>query len=64
MEEVLSLEDIERIRTLREKLSFLELQKYAGELELKNAILQIYLKYKLGEKDKIEESTGKIIREE
>lgn len=56
----LSQEDLLIIRQSRQKVQILELQKYAAELELKNAILQVYVKYQLSEKDTIEETTGKI----
>jgi len=63
-EEFLSQEELSSIRALRQKLQVLELQKYIAELEVKNAILQVYLKHKLTEKDTIEEATGKITRQE
>ena len=63
-EEFLSQEELSNIRALRQKLQVLELQKYTAELEVKNAILQVYLKHKLTEKDTIEEATGKITRQE
>jgi len=45
---------------LKQKIQFLELQKYSAELELKNAILHIYVKHKLNEADSIDEITGQI----
>lgn len=62
-DEFLSQEELSNIRVLRQNLQMLELQKYAAELEVKNAILQVYVKYRLAEKDTIEESTGKITRQ-
>jgi len=62
-EQFLSQEDLLSLRTIRQKLQVVELQRYAAELEVKNAVLQIYLKYKLTEKDNIEESTGRIIKQ-
>lgn len=58
----LTQEDLSSIKQLRQKVQLLELQKYAAELELKNAILQVYVKYQLSEKDTIEETTGKIVK--
>lgn len=62
-EQFLSQEDLLLLRTIRQKLQVVELQRYAAELEVKNAVLQIYLKYKLTETDNIEESTGRIIKQ-
>ena len=62
-DQFLTQEELSSIRALRQKLQTLELQKYAVELEVKNAILQIYVRYQLTEKDTIEESTGKITRQ-
>jgi len=59
-DQFLSQEDLLIIRQSRQKVQILELQKYAAELELKNAVLQVYVKYQLGEKDTIEETTGQI----
>lgn len=61
-DQFLTQEDLASIRALRQKLQTLELQRYAAELEVKNAILQVYLKYRLTEVDTIEESTGKITK--
>lgn len=61
-DEFLSQEELANIRILRQKLQFIELQRYAAELEVKNAILQIYVKHQLVETDTIEESTGKITK--
>ena len=62
-ETCLSKEDLDLIKLQRHKLQVAELQRYCTELELKNTILQMYVKYKLDQKDSIEESTGKIIRQ-
>jgi hypothetical protein len=62
-EQFLSQEDLLSLRTIRQKLQIVELQRYAAELEVKNVLLQICLKYKLTEKDNIEESTGRIIKQ-
>lgn len=62
-DEFLTQEELSNIRALRQKLQILELQKYAVELEVKNAILQVYVKHQLTEKDTIEEATGKITRQ-
>lgn len=61
-DQFLTQEDLASIRALRQKLQTLELQRYAAELEVKNAILQVYLKYRLTEVDTIEESTGRITK--
>jgi hypothetical protein len=61
-DQFLTQEDLSSIKQLRQKVQLLELQKYAAELELKNAILQVYVKYQLNEKDTIEETTGKIVK--
>lgn len=61
-DEFLTNEELTNIRVLKQKLQMLELQKYAVELEVKNAILQVYVKRGLGENDTIEESDGKITR--
>lgn len=62
-DEFLTSEELSNIRALKQKLQVLELQKYAVELEVKNAILQVYVKHGLGENDTIEESDGKITRQ-
>ena len=61
-DQFLTQEDLSSNKQLRQKVQLLELQKYAAELELKNAILQVYVKYQLNEKDTIEETTGKIVK--
>jgi hypothetical protein len=61
-DQFLTQEDLLGIKQLRQKVQLLELQKYATELELKNAILQVYVKYQLSEKDTIEETTGRIVK--
>ena len=61
-DQFLTQEDLSSIKQLRQKVQLLELQKYAAELELKKAILQVYVKYQLNEKDTIEETTGKIVK--
>jgi len=58
--EYLNQETLLNIRMLKQKIQFLELQKYSAELELKNAILHIYVKHKLNEADSIDETTGQI----
>lgn len=62
-DQFLTQEELASIRAMRQKLQTLELQRYAAELEVKNAILQVYLRYRLTEVDTIEESTGKIMRQ-
>lgn len=61
-DQFLTQEDLSSIKQLRQKVQLQELQKYAAELELKNSILQVYIKYQLNEKDTIEETTGKIVK--
>jgi len=61
-DQFLTQEDLSSIKQLRQKVQLQELQKYAAELELKNSILQVYVKYQLNEKDTIEETTGKIVK--
>lgn len=59
-ETVVAQHDLELIMSARNKLLINEMSKQIAELELKNAILQIYVRYGLTEKDVIDESTGKI----
>jgi hypothetical protein len=55
-------QELQSIKFLKQKLLNAELQKQSSELELKNLVLQLYLKYKLDETDQIEEQTGKILK--
>lgn len=70
MEEKISPEDFAVIKDLRTKNAFVAsraekaiLDSRVAELEYKNAILNIYVKYGLGIKDTIDETSGKIIKE-
>jgi len=54
--------DLQNIKLLKEKLLNAELQKRLAEIELKNLVLNVYVKYKLSEEDQIEELTGKILK--
>jgi hypothetical protein len=62
---VLSQEDLKMIRNLRDRMQLsyhnaekAVLENKVAELELKNLLFSIYLKYKLDIKDSIDEITG------
>lgn len=69
-EEVISAQDFALIKDLRTKNAFIAsraekaiLESRVAELEYKNTVLNIYVKYGLGLKDSIDETTGKILRD-
>lgn len=69
-EEVISAQDFALIKDLRTKNAFVAsraekaiLESRVAELEYKNTVLNIYVKYGLGLKDSIDETTGKILRD-
>jgi hypothetical protein len=61
-DQFLAQEELALIREQKTRLQMIDLQKQNAELELRVTILKIYLKYKLDDKDVIDEATGKLIR--
>ena len=61
-EEYISKEDLKVITSQKSVIQTLNLQHQIAKLNLENATLRIYLKYKLNENDAIEEENGKILR--
>jgi len=58
----ISQEELNTIKSAKEKLYFAENQRKIAELELNNVILRVYLKNKLQDDDVIDEVTGKITK--
>ena len=70
-QEELEEKEFSMIKDLRTKAAFIEsraekaaLESHIANLELKVAVQNIYIKYKMSAADKIDEETGKIIRKE
>ena len=59
-EAAVSQQELDAIMVARNKLLINEMSKQIAELELKNLILQTYVRHGLTEKDVIDETTGKI----
>lgn len=55
-------EDLDNIKSAKEKLYFSDTQRKIAELDLSNTILRIYLKNKLDENDIIDENTGRVTK--
>lgn len=62
VEKMISKQELDAILVARNKLLLVDLNKQVVELELKNLILQTYIRHGLTEKDIIDETTGKIKR--
>lgn len=60
--EKLSDEELANLRNLRVALQLTESQRKISELDFKNYVLTLYLKYRLDGSDEIEESTGNLLR--
>lgn len=58
----ISKEDLNAIKSAKEKLQFIDTQRKIAELDLDNVVLRVYIKNKLEETDVIDEATGKIIK--
>lgn len=56
----ISKEELDTIKSAKEKLYIAEVQRKIAELELNNVILRVYLKNKLQDDDSIDEVTGVI----
>lgn len=59
---LIAKEDLDIIKSAKEKFYFADTQRKIAELDLSNAILRIYLKNKLDENDVIDEITGKVTK--
>ncbi len=67
-EKIISLEDLNAIKTARTKAAILALkaekaltEAQLGEAEYKNHILEIYIKYGIDRNSSIDETTGRIM---
>jgi len=58
----ISKEELDTIKSAKEKLYIAQVQQKIAELELNNVILRVFLKNKLQDGDIIDEFTGKITK--
>ena len=56
--------DLASIKEAKNRCQLLELSLKISQLELQVTVLQTYIKYGLSQNDSIEETTGKIARQE